>query len=150
MPQSLHVLNTHIVFSTKERRPWLKPEIRPRVWAYMATVLRNLECLRVIVGGVDDHTHILCDLTKKYAPMKVMEMLKKDSSKFVKTLGKNLNAFHWQDGYGLFSVSPSHWEAAEKYILNQEEHHRKETFQEELRRILDKYGAKYDEHYLWD
>ena len=150
MPQSLHVLNTHIVFSTKERRPWLKPEIRPRVWAYMATVLRNLECLRVIVGDVDDHTHILCDLTKKYAPMKVMEMLKKDSSKFVKTLGKNLGAFHWQDGYGLFSVSPSHWEAAEKYILNQEEHHRKETFQEELRRILDKYGAKYDERYLWD
>ena len=150
MPQSLHVLATHIVFSTKERRPSLKPNVRPRIWAYIAAVLRNLECDRVIVGGAEDHVHILCNLTKKHAPMKVIEIVKKDSSKFVKTLDDKLSAFHWQDGYGLFSVSPSHWQAVEKYISNQEEHHRKETFQEELRRILDKYGAKYDEHYLWD
>ena len=120
------------------------------MFAYISTVLRNLECDRVIVGGVKDHVHILCNLTKKHAPMKVMEVIKKDSSKFVKTLDEQLNVFHWQDGYGLFSVSPSHWQAVEKYILNQEEHHRKETFQDELRRILDKYGAKYDERYLWD
>jgi REP element-mobilizing transposase RayT len=116
MPQSLHVLATHIVFSTKERRPWLKPNVRPRAWAYMATVLRNLECDRVIVGGAEDHVHILCNLTKKHAPVKVMEVLKKDSSKFVKTLDEKVSAFHWQDGYGLFSVSPSHWQAVEKYF----------------------------------
>jgi putative transposase len=68
----------------------------------------------------------------------------------VKTLAKDLSDFHWQDGYGLFSVSPSHCEAVRRYILNQEEHHRKETFQEEFLRILKKYGVEYDERYLWD
>ena len=82
--------------------------------------------------------------------MKVLEVLKKDSSKFVKTLDANLAAFHWQDGYRLFSLSPSHHEAVHKYILNQEEHHKKETFQEELLRILKKYGVQYDERYLRD
>jgi REP element-mobilizing transposase RayT len=150
MPQSLHVLSVHIVFSTKERRPWLERDIRPRVWAYLSRILQSLECHAITVGGVDDHVHVLCNLTKKHAPMKVLEVLKKDSSKFVKTLDKRLADFHWQDGYGLFSVSPSHVEAVRKYILNQEEHHRTETFQEELLRILKKYGAVYDERYLWD
>jgi hypothetical protein len=72
------------------------------------------------------------------------------SSKFVKTLDSGLGEFHWQDGYGLFSVSPSHCESVRKYILDQEGHHRKETFQEEYLRILKKYGAPYDERYLWD
>lgn len=149
MPQSLHVLSVHIVFSTKERRPWLASDIRPRVWAYLSRILQNLECHAITVGGVDDHVHVLCNLTKKHAPMKVLEILKKDSSKFVKTLDARLGDFHWQDGYGLFSVSPSHVEPVREYILKQEEHHRKETFQEEFLRILKKYGAAYDERYLW-
>lgn len=150
MPQSLHVLSAHIIFSTKERRPWLAREIHPRLWACQSRILQNLECHSITVGGVEDHIHVLCNLTKKHAPMKVLEMLKKDSSKFVKTLDSDLAAFHWQDGYGLFSVSPSHFQAVHQYILNQEEHHKKETFQEELLRILKKYGVEYDERYLWD
>lgn len=94
--------------------------------------------------------HVLCNLSKKHAPMKVLEVLKKDSSKFVKTLEVNFREFHWQDGYGLFSVSPSHFQAVREYILNQEEHHKKETFQEEFLRVLKKYRADYDERYLWD
>ena len=82
--------------------------------------------------------------------MKVMELLKKDSSKFVKTLSADLATFHWQDGYGLFSVSPSHVLAVREYIRNQEEHHKKESFQEEFLRILKKYKVEYDERYLWD
>jgi REP element-mobilizing transposase RayT len=150
MPQSLHVLSTHIIFSTKERRPWLTTEIRPRVWAYMSRILQNLECQSITIGGADDHVHILCNLTKKHATIKVLEMVKKDSSKFVKTLGTNLSSFHWQDGYGLFGVSPSHVEPVREYVLGQEEHHKKETFQEELVRILKKYRVQYDERYLWD
>jgi putative transposase len=150
MPQSLHVLSVHIVFSTKERRPWLASDIRPRVWAYLSRSLQSLECYAITIGGVADHIHVLCNLTKKHAPMKVLEILKKDSSKFVKTLDDRLADFHWQDGYGLFSVSPSHVEAVRKYILRQEEHHRKETFREEFLRLLKKYGAVYDERYLWD
>ena len=95
-----------------------------------------------------DHVHVLCNLTKKFATAKVLEILKKDSSKFVKTLG--IANFHWQDGYGLFSVSASHLEAVRKYILDQEEHHTDETFQDEYLRILKKYRAPYDERYLWD
>ena len=82
--------------------------------------------------------------------MKVLELLKKDSSKFVKTLAKDLAAFHWQDGYGLFSVSPAHVEGLRRYILDQEGHHRKETFQEELLRILKKYQVSCDERHLWE
>jgi hypothetical protein len=82
--------------------------------------------------------------------MKVLEILKKDSSKFIKTLNPNLSDFHWQDGYGLFGVSPSHCVPVRKYIQGQEEHHKKQSFQEELLGILKKYGAEYDERYLWD
>ena len=108
------------------------------------------DAARFTVGGIADHVHILCNLTKKFPTAKVLEILKKDSSKSAKTLNSSLRDFHWQDGYGLFSVSPSHFEAVRQYILSQEEHHRKETFQEEYLRILKKYRAPYDERYLWD
>jgi REP element-mobilizing transposase RayT len=150
MPQSLHILSAHIIFSTKERRPWLTPDIRQRVWAYQSRVLQNLECHSITIGGVADHVHILCNLTKKFPTAKVLEILKKDSSKFVKTLDSNLRGFHWQDGYGLLGISPSHVEAVKNYIQNQEAHHKKETFQEEYLGILKKYRADYDERYLWD
>jgi REP element-mobilizing transposase RayT len=150
MPQSLHVLSAHIIFSTKERRPSLMSHVREQVWAYQARILQNLECTSITVGGVADHVHVLCNLTKKFPTAKVLEILKKDSSKFVKTLNSRLHDFHWQDGYGLFSVSPSHFDPVRRYILNQEEHHKKETFQEEYLRILKRYRAPYDERYLWD
>jgi putative transposase len=150
MPQSLHVLSAHIIFSTKERRPWLTLNVRERIWAYQSRILQNLECNSITIGGVADHVHVLCNLTKKFPTAKVLEILKKDSSKFVKTLDSRLRDFRWQDGYGLFSVSPSHLEPVRKYILNQEAHHKKETFQEEYLRILKKYRAPYDERYLWD
>ncbi|HEV8417529.1 MAG TPA: IS200/IS605 family transposase [Candidatus Udaeobacter sp.] len=106
----------HIIFSTKERQPWLTRNIRERVWAYQSRILKNLECNSVTIGGAADHVHVLCNLTKKFPTAKVVEILKKDSSKFIKTL--DVSDFHWQDGYGLFSVSPSHFEAVRKYILN--------------------------------
>jgi putative transposase len=150
MPQSLHALNVHIIFSTKERHPWLTAKIRPRLWAYMSRILQNLECHSITVGGVDDHVHVLCRLTKKHAPMKGLELLKKDSSKFVKGLDPELSEFHWQNGYGLFSVSESHTDAVRKYVQNQEEHHRKVSFQEEYLRILEKNNVAFDENYLWN
>jgi putative transposase len=150
MPQSLHVLGVHIIFSTKDRRPLLVPNLRQRIWAYQSRVLQNVGCDAITVGGVSDHVHILCNFTKKFPTTKVLEIAKKDSSKFVKTLDSRLGDFHWQDGYGLFGISPSHFTAVQKYILNQEEHHKKETFQEEYLRILKKYHAPFDERYLWD
>jgi REP-associated tyrosine transposase len=114
-----------------------------RVWAYQSRVLQNLECNSITIGDVTDHVHVLCNLTAQ-----VVEILKKDSSKFIKTLG--VPNFHWQDGYGLFLVNPSHFEAVQRYIVNQDDHHKKETFQEEYLRILKEYRAPYDERYLWD
>jgi len=132
MPQSLHILSAHIIFATKGRRPWLTTNIRERVWAYQSRILQNLECNSITIGGIADHVHVLCNLTKKFSTAKVLEILKKDSSKFVKTLDSSLDEFHWHDGYGLFSVSPSHFEAIRKYILDQDEHHKRETFQESI------------------
>ena len=104
--------------------------------------------IRPVRANQTDHVHVLCNLTKKFPTAKVVEILKKDSSKFIKTLG--VPTFHWQDRYGLFSVSPSHFEAVRKYILDQEKRHKHETFQDEYLRILKKYRACYDERYLWD
>jgi len=106
MPQSLHILNAHIIFATKGRRPWLTTNIRERVWAYQSRILQNLECNSITTGGIADHVHVLCNLTKKFATTKVLEIVKKDSSKFIKTLDSTLRDFHWQNGYGLFSLSP--------------------------------------------
>jgi REP element-mobilizing transposase RayT len=150
MPQSFHVLTAHIVFSTKHRRPFIHESARDRVWAYLAGILQNMGCLKVTIGGVADHVHILCNLSKQYATAVLLEELKRDSSKWVKQEFSDLPDFYWQTGYGLFSVSPSHQEAVRNYILSQEEHHKKEDFKTEFLRMLHKYHAEYDERYLWD
>jgi len=150
MPQSLHVLSAHIIFATKHRRPDLRAELRPSLWAYMAGILKNLECCSITVGGYVEHVHILCNLSKKYATMKLLEIVKKESSKWVKDQEPGMQSFHWQDGYGLLSVSPSHFEAVRQYILKQEEHHQKVSFQEELLGILRKNKVSFDERHLWD
>lgn len=149
MPQSLHLLTVHMIFSTKNRVPVLHRDIRPNLFAYMAGILRNLECLSITMGGIEDHVHIACNLTKKHAPMKVLEEVKKDSSKWIKTQSSSFRDFHWQDGYGLFSVSPAHAAALRNYVVNQEQHHQTESFQEEFVRILKKNSIPYDERYLW-
>jgi len=149
MPQSLHILSAHIIFSTKHRRPDLVSELRPKLWGYIAGILKNQECYSITVGGYVEHIHILCNLSKKFASAKVLEIVKKESSRWVKDQRSAPPSFHWQDGYGLFGVSPSHFEAVRQYILKQEEHHQKVSFQEEFLHILKKYEVKYDERYLW-
>lgn len=97
-----------------------------------------------------DHVHILCILSKNHALAKVMEEIKKGTSKWLKTQSSSLGTFHWQNGYGAFSVSQSSIAAVREYIAGQEEHHRKVTFQEEFRAFLRKYRVEYDERYVWD
>lgn len=150
MPQSLTKLYAHLVFSTKNRQPFLDNEIRPRVHAYLATIIRDLDSPWVVVGGVADHVHLLFDIGKMVAPVKFVEQVKRESSKFVKTLGASYQKFYWQRGYGMFSVSPNNRDEAETYVRNQEEHHRTATFQEEYRKLLTQYGIAYDELYVWD
>jgi REP element-mobilizing transposase RayT len=150
MPQSLTKLYAHLIFSTKNRQPFLDEAIRPRVHAYLATIIRDLDSPWVVVGGVADHVHILFDMGKMHAPVEFVEVTKRESSKFIKTLGIKYKDFYWQRGYGMFSVGPADRDPAESYVNNQEEHHRMKSFQEEFRAFLAKYGVPYDEQYVWD
>lgn len=150
MSQSLTKLYAHLVFSTKERRPFLDGDVRERVHAYVATVIRNLHSRYVVVGGTQDHVHILFDLGKLHAPVEFVERVKRESSKFVKTLAMKYRPFYWQRGYGMFSVSPSERDDIEQYVRDQDGHHRRKTFQEEYRELLDHHGVPYDERFVWD
>ena len=150
MPQSFTQLYAHLIFSTKNRVPLLDAEIRPRVHAYLATIIRDLDAPYVVVGGVADHVHILFDMGKLHAPVEFVEKVKRESSKFVKTLGAKYQKFYWQRGYGMFSVSPTQKDDVENYVRNQERHHRTKTFQEEYRGFLRRYGLPFDERHVWD
>ena len=150
MPQSLSYLLVHIVFSTKDRAPILDASIRPDLYAYLATVARNDGCECYCVGGISDHVHLVIRLSRTLTIAHLIEELKTSSSKWLKTQSPALSQFSWQRGYGAFSVGPSDLEALRTYINDQEEHHRKRTFQEEYRAFLQKYGVDYDERYVWD
>ena len=108
MPQSLSQLYAHLIFSTKDRFPFIKVDIRQRVHGYLATTLRDMGSPFVVVGGVEDHVHILFDMGRIHAAKDFVEHVKRESSKFTKTLRPNLDKFFWQRGYGLFSVSLNH------------------------------------------
>lgn len=150
MPQSLSQLYVHLIFSTKDRYPFLTDDIRERVHAYLATILRDMGSPYTVVGGVEDHVHILFDMGRLHAAKDFVEQIKRESSKFVKTLRPNLDNFYWQSGYGIFSVSPTHRESVVLYINNQKEHHRLKTFQDEYRDFLNRYGIEFNEQYVWD
>jgi putative transposase len=150
MPQSLSRIILHIVFSTKNREPFLHDEIGKRMQAYLATVCRDCDAEAYRVGGVADHVHIACKLPRTITVSKLLETTKRESSKWIKKQGDGYKGFYWQGGYGAFSVSPSHLDPLIAYVENQAEHHRKETFQDEFRRLLKKYGIEYDERYVWD
>jgi putative transposase len=147
--QSLANILTHLIFSTKNREPLLADkDLRQRAHAYLATVLQDLKCPALIVGGVADHVHILCQLAKTQSVSVVMEHLKTSSSKWLKTQG--IRTFSWQRGYGAFSVSQSNVTSVVSYIEKQEEHHRTVTFEEEFRLFLKRYRVAFDERYVWD
>ena len=151
MPQSLVQIYVHLVFSTKSRALFLKDkEFRLQTHAYLAGICNNLESPTIKVGGVEDHVHILCRLSKQGDVSSLIRDLKRDSSKWIKEQRPALADFHWQAGYGAFSVSPSHVPDLIKYIENQMEHHKTESFQDEFRRLLRKYGLELDERYAWD
>lgn len=150
MPQSLAKNLIHLIFSTKHRAPLLLPEIRPEVNSYLAGILRQWDSPAILVGSVEDHIHILFSLSKNHALSKIVEHVKKGSSKWIKTKGAAFADFFWQNGYGAFSVSQSNVPAVRRYIANQEEHHRKTTFQDEFRAFLKRHEIEYDERYVWD
>ena len=151
MAQSLARIWTHLIFSTKERFPFLSdPAVRADMHAYLGTVLRNHDCQTLVVGGTTDHAHSLFTLSRNYAIAEIVKEVKRTSSAWIKTMGPRYSKFHWQAGYGAFSVSQSHVVQVQRYIMNQEQHHRRKSFQDEFRAFLKMYEIEYDERYVWD
>ncbi len=151
MSQSLSQLWVHIIFSTKNRHPFLKDAlVRERLYDYIKAICHTKNCNAKIVNGIEDHLHILVSLHKNISLSKLVEEIKRSSSKWIKTLDHSLCQFYWQNGYGAFSVSQSNVERVKWYIKNQREHHQKQSFQDELRKFLVHYNIEYDERYLWD
>jgi putative transposase len=150
MAQSLSQLVVHLVFCTKERRRMLSGAIREEVEAYLVGLLQRRDCQPIIIKAVEDHVHLLFVLSKNAALSKIVGEIKAVSSKWIKTKGYDYQVFEWQNGYGAFSVSTSNIARVKAYIAGQEEHHKKLTFQDELRLFLEKHNIEYDERYLWD
>ncbi len=150
MAQSLSKVLLHIIFSTKNREPWLDSNVRPRMHAYLATICRDAGADFVRVGGVSDHVHIVTTLARTLSQAQLIEEIKKASSKWVKALDARYRGFFWQRGYAAFSVSPSQLDSVLEYVNKQQEHHRTRTFQEEYRELLRKHGVDFDERFVWD
>ena len=148
MPQSLAQILVHYVFSTKNRARWIDDDVRDNLHGYIGGIVDNLSGTLLKAGSVEDHIHLLIAHPRTCSPAQMVEAVKTGSSKWIKTEG--VPNFYWQDGYGAFSISPSHRAALENYIANQREHHRKVTFEDEYRALLKKYGIAFDERYVWD
>ena len=150
MSQSLSSVLIHLIFSTKNREPFITPEIEPELHPYMATILREVKSPSLAINGTSDHIHILFSLGRVITIADVVEEVKTNSSKWIKTKGAEFRNFHWQRGYGAFSIGQSSVPSLKRYIKNQKEHHRRVTFQEEYQKFLKAYGIEYDERYVWD
>jgi len=150
MPQSLANILVHLVFSTNQRAPLLDDSWRDPLHGYIGGIVRRCGSDLLAANSVADHIHLLFPLPRTIAVADLVKEIKTGSTKWIQETGPRLAKFHWQAGYGIFSVSPSHKELVIRYIAGQREHHRTVSFQDEFRRILEKYGIQYDERYVWD
>ena len=151
MPQSLAKILVHTVFSTKDRSPFLRNKaLREELHRYLGGILTNLDCLPIMIGGVEDHVHILSTLSRTCEPSEMVKEVKRGSSLWLKTRSPSLGAFSWQNGYGIFSIGFSQIQSLRSYIAGQEGHHRQTSFQDEFRLLLKRYEIEFDERYVWD
>lgn len=148
MPSTHVSLRCHIVFSTKDRRPWIVSDWRDRLHAYMGGIIRSQGGTPLVIGGVEDHVHLLIGLRATHRLADLVREVKHESSRWVHQM-LQVGLFGWQDGYGAFTVSPGDEDAVREYIATQEAHHRATTFQEEYLQLLREFKVEYDERYLW-
>ena len=138
----------HCVWSTKNREPCLGPELRERLWPYLGGIAKQNQMKTLAIGGASDHVHILLSLPATSSVAKAMQLLKGNSSKWLRETFPKMNSFAWQEGYGAFSVSISGVDATVAYIRNQAEHHRTRSFREEYATMLKKHGFVLEESML--
>jgi putative transposase len=151
MPQSLARVLIHTVFSTKGREPAFQdPSFRSEVHAYLGGCANTLGCIPIQIGGVSDHVHLLTTLSRTISLADFVKEVKRVSTTWIQERGGLFRQFHWQAGYGCFSVSESQMQAVVRYIENQDDHHRKMSFQDEYRQMLKRHEVSWDERYVWD
>ena len=143
-------LHYHVIFSTKNREPWIRQEIEQRVWSYLGGIARENDMKALLIGGIENHLHLLLGLLPNLTVSKSLQLIKGGSSGWMKETFPGMFGFGWQDGYAAFSVSKSQIPEIEVYIRNQREHHRQKTFEEEYRAFLDRHKIDYKEEYLFD
>jgi putative transposase len=150
MANSYHAVYEHIVFSTKNRQPWLMADLRPDLFAYLAGAIKNQSCHPLLVGGFENHVHILLRRHATVLTPDLVKEIKRTSSQWLSGMGVARGRFHWQAGYGAFSVSYWDLEKIKRYVADQAEHHRKMSWEDEYRKLLIKHGVEFDERYFLD
>ena len=138
----------HLVWSTKERLPIIKPTYRMRLYDYIGGIIKTEQGKMLTIGGTSDHIHLLVLIAPKDSISDLVRRIKSNSSKFINKNIPNLK-FAWQEGYGVFSVSASKTTIVKNYINNQETHHKKYSFKDEFIKLLEKHNIEYDEQYLF-
>ena len=143
-------LHYHVIFSTKNREPWIRENIEQRVWSYLGGIARENGIKALLIGGIENHVHLLLGLPASLALSKALQLVKGGSSGWIKETFPEMRGFGWQDGYAAFTVSKSQIPEVEEYIRNQREHHRAKTFEEEYRAFLQRHEIDFDEQYVFD
>ena len=149
MANTFSSLHYHVVFSTKDREPWISREMESRLWSYLAGIALENDMKPLRIGGMPDHVHALLTIPAKMSVSIAVQRLKGPSSKWIHEEFPKMRGFAWQDGYGAFTIGKSQIKSVDTYIANQREHHRVRTFQEEFVMFLKRYEIEYDPKYLW-
>jgi putative transposase len=150
MAQSLAKIYIHLIYSTKNREPLLRDDIRPDLHAYLGGILRDLNSSAIEINSEPDHLHVLFAMSRTMSLSQIVQEIKTGTSAWLKKQSPLYANFHWQNGYAAFSVSQSGVPHVRNYIRNQREHHQRMTFQDEVREFLRRYETEFDERYLWD
>ncbi|HWN93389.1 MAG TPA: IS200/IS605 family transposase [Methylomirabilota bacterium] len=150
MANTFTSLHYHVVFSTKNRESWIQQDIEQRVWSYLGGIARENDMKPLMIGGVENHIHLLLGMPPTVTVSKAVQLIKGGSSIWMKETLPGLERFGWQDGYAAFTVSKSLVPDVDAYIRSQREHHRIKTFEEEYRAFLVKHEIPFEERYLFD
>ncbi|MEJ7593696.1 MAG: IS200/IS605 family transposase [Planctomycetaceae bacterium] len=147
---TFHKLTYHVVFSTRYRRKSIRDDVRERLYEYVGGTIRGLDGHLIEIGGVEDHVHLLANLSPAKAVSDTIRDLKAHASKWANEERLTTDRFEWQKGYGAFTVSYSQIEIVQRYIRNQTEHHRQRSFKEEYMEFLTRHGIEFREEYLFE
>jgi len=142
-------MNLHAIFHVKNNECLIRPEDEKELYAYMGGLVKLSQSIPIIINGMDNHVHVLCIMSKNISLSDLMEEIKTDSSRWIKTLGSHYRGFAWQGGYAGYSVSQSRVDIVKKYIANQKEHHKTQTFEDEYIQFLKENDVDYNGDYLW-